>query len=177
MQIRGLSLRAAAALAFLSACGSSPVISEPAAATTPPLMWQQVTGINVLCLVRTDAGVDQGPLHDLVCKKVRDMAAEGSPAPVRIIASGDPAVLSPDNVTLLVHASVQGASGRRLLAFTIRPFRNSADQGQMLFAAVPRAVPLGNSPGNSPELEAALRAALSETLPWLTAPAGHRPIR
>ena len=91
-----------------------------------------------------------------------------SPAPVRIIAPGDPAVLSPDSVTLLVQASARGG----LLAFSIRPYRASNEA--MLFTAAPGAVPLA---GPAKDLEAALGAALSETLPWLNRPAGARPIR
>ncbi|MGA9582758.1 MAG: hypothetical protein WBR13_12405 [Allosphingosinicella sp.] len=127
--------------------------------------------VNVLCLVQTDAGVARGELHDRICNGVRDAAKVGSPAPVGIITLGDPAVLSPDSVTLLVQASVQ----RGLLAFSIRPYRNSG--APMLFSAAPRALPLSGSAGQAKEFEAAMGAALSETLPWLSRPAGARPIR
>jgi hypothetical protein len=145
--------------------------SAPAAASTPALIWRDVAQVNVLCLVQTEAGVDRGALNDRLCKSVRDAAASGSPAPVAIIAPGDPAVLSPDSVTLLVQASVDGG----LLAFSIRPYRNSGEP--MLFAAAPRAIPLAGSAARTKEFEAALGAALSETLPWLSRPAGARPIR
>ncbi len=127
--------------------------------------------MNVLCLVQTDAGVERGALHHRICDSVRDSASAGSPAPVGIIAIGDPAVLSPDSVTLLVQASVR----QGLLAFSIRPYRNSGSP--MLFTAAPRAVPLAASAGQAKEIEAALDAALSETLPWLSRPAGARLIR
>lgn len=164
-------MRGCAALALLTACGGAPVATAPALASTPALIWQDVTRVNVVCLVQTDAGVARGELHDRICNSVRDAATVGSPAPVAIIALGDPAVLSPDSVTLLVQASVQ----RGLLAFSIRPYRNSG--APMLFTAAPRAVPLAASAGSANEIEAALDAALSETLPWLSRPAGARPIR
>lgn len=164
MRFRGLSARVCAAFALLS-------LTAPALASTPAPIWRDVARVNILCLVRTAGGLDQGALNDRICTSARDMAANGSPAPVRIIVPGDPAVLAPDSVTLLVHASQDGA--RRLLAFSIRPFRNSGGESQMLFAAAPRAVPLDDSRAGRSELEAALRAALSETLPWLSAPAGQ----
>ncbi len=137
----------------------------------PALIWRDVARVNVLCLVQTDSGVERGALHNRICNSVRDAAAAGSPAPVGIIAPGDPAVLSPDSVTLLVQASAQ----RGLLAFSVRPYRNSGEP--MLFTAAPRALPLADAAGKAQKLEAALGAALSETLPWLSRPAGARPIR
>ncbi len=146
-------------------------MTTTAEASTPALIWSDVARVNVLCLVQTDSGVEHGALHNRICNKVRDSASAGSPAPVGIIAAGDPAVLSPDSVTLLVQASVHSG----LLAFSIRPYRNS--NAPMLFTAPPRAVSMAGSSGRSSELEAALGAALSETLPWLNRPAGARPIR
>ncbi|HEX8380944.1 MAG TPA: hypothetical protein VF619_10395 [Allosphingosinicella sp.] len=171
----GSLVRACGALVLLSACGAGPATTTPAEASTPPMIWRDVAQVNVLCLVQTEAGVDQGALYRRICGSVRDTAESGSPAPVRIIAAGDPAVLAPDSVTLLVHASVQGRSGNGLLAFSIRPFRNSNEP--MLFTSPPRAVSLAGPAGRASELEAALGAALSETLPWLSRPAGARPIR
>jgi hypothetical protein len=158
--------RASAALVALTVCGSA-----PAEASTPAAIWQDLARVNVMCLVQTESGVDTGALHNRICSSVRDSAAAGSPAPVAIIALGDPAMLSPDSVTLLVHASAQ----RGLLAISIRPYRGSTDA--MLFTAAPRAMPLAGSAGQAKELEAALGAALSETLPWLRRPAVARPIR
>jgi hypothetical protein len=160
--------RASAGLVLLSACAAA---TAPAEASTPALIWRDVERVNILCLVQTESGVDQGRLRDLVCDGVRKAAAKGSPVPVAIIAPGDPAVLAQGSITLLVHASLE----KDVLAFTIRPFRASADP--LLFAAAPRAVPIADPAGPAPELEAALGAALSETLPWLTRPAGARPIR
>ena len=164
-------MRACAALVLLSACGGEAMTTAAAQASTPAPIWSDVARVNVMCLVQTESGVDQGILHNRICNSVRDAAAAGSPAPVGIIAIGDPAVLSPNSVALLVQASAQ----RGLLAFSIRPYRNSGEA--MLFTAAPRALPLAGSAGEAKELEAAIGAALSETLPWLHRPAGARPIR
>jgi hypothetical protein len=170
MKSVGSFVRACTALVLLSACGGAPVTTT-AEASTPAHIWRDVARVNVLCLVQSERGVEHGALHNRICNSVRDSAAAGSPAPVGIIAAGDPAVLSPDSVTLVVQASVRSG----LLAFSIRPYRNSNEP--MLFAAPPRALSLAGPQGRSSELEAALGAALSETLPWLSRPAGARPIR
>ncbi len=164
-------MRACAALVLLSACGGEPVTTAAAEASTPAPIWRDVARVNVMCLVQTERGVDLGALHNRICNSVRDAAAVGSPAPVQVIAPGDPAMLSPDSVTLLVQASTQG---RGLLAFSIRPHRSQSEA--MLFTAAPRAVPLAGA-GAAKEFETALGAALSETLPWLSRPAGARIIR
>ncbi len=169
MRFSGSFVRASAALAALTAFSGA--LTTPASASTPAPIWQDIARVNVLCLVQTDSGVDTGTLHNRICNGVRDAAAAGSPAPVGIIAIGDPAVLSAGSLTLLVQASAQ----RGLLAFSIRPYRNSGEA--MLFTAAPRALPLAAAAGPAKELEAALGAALSETLPWLNRPAGARPIR
>jgi hypothetical protein len=171
LRFSGTFGRASAALVALAACGSASVTTPVAQASTPAPIWSGIAQVNVLCLVQTESGVDTGALHRRICNTVRDAAAAGSPAPVGIIAVGDPAVLSPNAVTLLVQASAR----RGLLAFSIRPYRNSGEA--MLFTAAPRALPLAASAGQAKELEAALGAALSETLPWLNRPAGARPIR
>jgi hypothetical protein len=170
MRFSGSVGRVSAALVALTLCGAAPVTAT-VEASTPALIWSDLVRVNVLCLVQTEAGVETGALHNRICNSVRDTAAHGSPAPVGIIAIGDPAVLSPDSVTLLVQASAR----QGLLAFSIRPYRSN--DAQMLFTAAPRAVPLAGSAGSAKQLEAALGAALSETLPWLSRPAGARPIR
>lgn len=170
MRFSGTVGRVSAALVALAALGGAP-IAAPVHSSTPAPVWQDISRVNVLCLVQTEAGVETGKLHNRICNGVRDAAAAGAPAPVGIIAIGDPAVLSPDSVTLLVQASARNG----LLAFSIRPYRSA--QEAMLFTAAPRAVPLAGAAGQAREFEAALGAALSETLPWLSRPAGARPIR
>ena len=175
MQVHGFIRRGRAAVALASAMGAAFGVHGAAGAATPAPFWSGLDRINVLCLVRSEAGVDEIRLTPRICSSVRDMAARNAPIPVGVIAPGDPAILSPDSVTLLVHASVQSDERGRLLAFHIRPYRNSTDQ--LIFAAAPRAARLADSPAVDKELEGALSAALSETLPWLSAAAGPRSIR
>jgi hypothetical protein len=169
MQLLVSIRRACATFALLCAAGLAP---SAAAASTPSPFWQGVTRVQILCLVRTEAGVDTGPLRDRLCGRVAALAGEAAPAPVAALAPGDPKLLAPDAVTILAHFNSERSAAGPLLAFSLRPFRASADAGSLLFSAAPRAVPLADAAA----LDAALHAALSETVPWQSRPAGPRPI-
>ena len=144
--------------------------AAPAGAATPPLIWQQAGAIRVLCVVAPPTGGDVRALHDdlqeELCDTARALAADGAPVPVSRVGFGDPAVLEPGTVTLLVHASVQSDGGGRLVALAVRPFRPGGDHNAILFGAAPRAVRIPASGPGGDKLEAALAAALAETLPW-----------
>ncbi|HEX8063337.1 MAG TPA: hypothetical protein VF535_08985 [Allosphingosinicella sp.] len=138
----------------------------PAQASTPVLAWQQAGAVRVLCVVGPATRPDADKLQEEMCDAVRALAADGAPMPVSRVGFGDPAVLEPGTVTLLVHASVQNDGDRRLVALDVRPFRPGGDHNAILFGAAPRAVRIpGSGPGGD-KLEAALAAALAETLPW-----------
>lgn len=164
-----------AALVAGSAMTGAPVRlpSPDLESSSPPLIWRDLTRLNILCLVNTD-DADRKALEARLCERARTFAAPGAPVPLRVIPIGDPAVLTASEATLLVHASVQpGARGERLLAFSVRPFRVSAEQTTMLFGAAPRAVSLSAGEGG---LDRALGVALAEILPWRARPSGARPI-
>ena len=162
--------------AALSLTGLS--LPASASASTPALIWQGARALRVQCVVQTEAGSGVSPFQQSLCARVAMLARRGAPIPVSTIGLGDPAIIAPGTVALLVHASVQPGSGgrERLLAFSIRPLRASADQSGVLFGAAPRAVPLPASGRSSPALDAALSATLAETLPWQNRPQGPRPI-
>lgn len=170
MQLSVPFRRVCALLALLGAAASTPTAAARAA--TPTLLWQGVARVQVLCLVRTEVGTDSGPLRDRLCGRVAALAGEGAPAPVTILAPGDPKVLAADSVTLLAHFNVERGPAGPLVALSLRPYRASAEAGGLLFAAAPRAVPLADSAA----LDSALSGALSETLPWRARPAGPQPI-
>lgn len=159
----------------LAALASLLTMATAASAETPLLMWQDVAKVQVQCLVPpVDAAART--FQTSLCERVRARVAQGAPVPVAVIAQGDPAVLAPRAVTLLVHASLQPAAKGRLVAFAIRPYRVSADQNSVLFGAAPRAATIPASAAGSPALDAALGASLSEIVPWLARPQGARPI-
>jgi hypothetical protein len=158
-------LRAFRALA-LPLGGAALLNVAPAQASTPVLAWQQAGAVRVLCVVGPATRPDADKLQEEMCDAVRALAADGAPMPVSRVGFGDPAVLEPGTVTLLVHASVQNDGDRRLVALDVRPFRPGGDHNAILFGAAPRAVRIpGSGPGGD-KLEAALAAALAETLPW-----------
>jgi hypothetical protein len=166
MEFPARLLRAFCALALLPFAGAAPLNAAPLQAATPPLTWQQAGSIRVLCLVAPSTRSDARPLQEELCDTVRTLAADRAPVPVSRVGFGDPAVLEPGTVTLLVHASVQNDGDRRLVALDVRPFRPGGDHHAILFGAAPRAVRIpGSGPGGD-KLEAAVAAALAETLPW-----------
>lgn len=151
----------------------------PVTASTPTLIWKDATRVVVLCLVAPTQLVNRQDLQDDLCRRVVAAAAQDAPMPVSEIAHGDPQVIAADTVALLVHASVQaGRDDDRVAAFSIRPFRATAEQTAQLFSAPPRAAALGRGGSGGPELNAAIDAALSEALPWRTpaGPSGPQPL-
>lgn len=158
----------------LAACGGNSSVSHGVAeAATPALAWQNVTRLNLLCLVSTDRAGERERIERSLCERVRSLSSRNAPIPVSGIALGDPAILDAAGVTLLVHAAVQDAGGDRLLVFSLRSYRPGGTDHDILFGAAPRAVSLSDAKA----LDAALQEALAETLPWLTRSDGLRPIR
>jgi hypothetical protein len=156
-------------------------LASPAPASTPSLVWQGASKLRVQCLVQTESGASTSALQSALCDRVAKLAARGAPVPVSVIGFGDPDILAPGTVALLVHASVTANGSRRLLAFTIRPFRASVQQTEVLFGAAPRAVSLPASAAGAslqfgPTVDASVASALAETLPWLAGPNTSRPI-
>lgn len=147
---------------LLAATGAvaSPVASK---AQQIPSLWRDVTSIGVTCLVQTPGGVDNGPVHARLCEAVRSLVAPGSPVPVQVVALGGEA-LEQGRVTLLVQARLTEVRGQRLIALSVRPFRNAGDAGQF-FAAAPQVV----AADDNAALDAAIREILAETLPWQAA--------
>lgn len=154
-------------LAVLAGCSVASVSAvEQPRSITPPVDWQGVREVRVLCLLQTDRPAERMPLQDLLCARVRALAADGAPVPVSELGFGDPAVLNSDAATLLVHASVRDSASGRLLIVAIRPFRTGPVDRTILFGAAPRAVPMSDGRAPAPAVDAALDAALAEILPW-----------
>jgi hypothetical protein len=167
----GMLFSAGAALSLLVACA----VSTPAPASTPALIWQDISRVGIVCLVQSERGVDSD-LQAQLCQRVKAIASHGAPAPVEIFPHGDPSVLAAGTVTLLVHASIQPSGDQRLMALNIRPFRVSAEQSSVLFGAAPRAVALPRSGASLEALDPMLADILSNTVPWLGRTTGARPI-
>lgn len=156
--------RARAALALLAACDAAPSTTAPAAASTPSLLWTSARQIAVRCQVDSHTIRDAEALKSALCARVTELAGRDSPYPVKQVVAGDPALIAPATVVLLVHASIERAAEGRLVAFTIRPAR-AAEGGDIPFGTAPRAVEM--RPASSPSaLDSALSEALAEILPW-----------
>jgi hypothetical protein len=150
------------------------LIAGVAQSSTPPLAWAGAKRLHIMCNVAGGPGIDQAALSAQLCGEVKRLAVKGAPVPVDIITLGDPAVLAADAVTLLVHASVARNGNDRLLAFTIRTYRNSDEQSAVLFGAAPRAVALKGTGIGGVAAAAAIDLALTEALPWRSAPRVQR---
>lgn len=161
MKFQGSIARARAALALLAACA---VATATAEATTPSLLWADARQVAVRCLVQSNSTGDSAALEDSLCARVRDLAGRGAPFPVVRAEAGDPALIAPETVTLLVHASVERAPTGRTVAFTIRPYR-PAEGADAPFGTPPRSIQM-RSASLSQALDSALAEALAEILPW-----------
>jgi hypothetical protein len=158
--------------AYLPAIAAALLAALPSvsSAAMPTLIWQGASAVRVQCLVGPGQDNAARPLQQTLCDRVVKQAAIGSPLPVSAIGFGDPQVIAPGTVALLVHGHIERDGDRRLLAFAIRPYRNSADQSSVLFGAPPRAALLTAAGAPTPALDAAILAALKETLPWRRGP-------
>lgn len=141
--------------------------AAPAAAATPVLAWQQAQSVRVLCLVQPETDPGAEALQAEICRSVVRLASIHAPLPVSEVGFGDPAVIAPGTVTLLVHASIAPDGDHRLLAFAIRPFRTGGVDTAQLFTAAPRALRLPATGPGGAALERSLAAALADILPWL----------
>lgn len=152
------------ACAGAAALGTVPVMMPGAAGTTPPLAWQDVREIRILCLV-SGGEPNRLQLQDELCRRVGALARVDAPAPVAPIGFGDPAILERDVATLLVHANVQSGS-EPLLVVSVRPFRGGGAERAIFFGSAPRAVPMPSSGALPEDADALLGSALDEVLPW-----------
>lgn len=143
-------------------------------ASAPTLLWRDATDIVVLCLVPHAPVLDHRALEADIGRRVVREVERDAPLPVAGITHGDPRVIAPTTVALLVHASVQIGAEGPLVAFSIRPFRAASEHGAPLFGAAPRAVALGADGRPGAEFDAAIDAALKDTLPWRADEAAFR---
>ena len=139
--------------------------ATPAAASTPSLLWANARRVAVSCLVQSRTIHDAAALKGAVCARVRGLAGRDAPFAVKQVEPGDPALVAADTVTLLVHASIEKTPRGRTVAFTIRPYRASSGEAEILFGTAPRMVELPSRTATA-ALDAALGEALAEILPW-----------
>jgi hypothetical protein len=162
--VRRLAVAFLPLISFAAACSAGP---SAANAESPSLFWQGVKTVAVVCLVQSRAG-NRPDLAAQLCARVRELASQGAPGPVRVVEMGDRALVDPASVTLLVHASVEQAPGGQAVAFTMRPHRALGGQDEILFGSSPRTASLKATGPIGASLDPGLSAALGEILPWRT---------
>lgn len=170
--------RSAVACLLLAACGGEAVSEsvQPAgpaiapAGATPPLSVQDVAQLRILCVVAGDAQAEQ--IRRDLCAAVTRIASHGATVPVAIANLGDPIVLQPAVLTVIVQGAIERDAEPRLV-LALRPYRAGGAETDVLIAPAPRSIPLGDTA----RLEAALAQALDEILPWRTPDRGPQPIR
>ena len=146
-----------------------------ASASTPSLFWEGANRLAIVCDVSPSAEAASIALAAEMCGAVQRIAKGDAPIPVQIMSVGDPVLIAPGTVILLVHGSIEPAPGGRLLTYVIRPHRVSTPN-EILFGAAPRAVMIGHSRVNHQALSAALESTLAEVLPWRFRPGQPRPL-
>lgn len=161
MTLPGSFARARAALVLLVACAVAPAM---AGAATPSLLWTKARQVAVRCLVHSSTTRDAAALEAALCARVRELAGRGAPYPVKQVGAGDPALIAPGTVTLLVHASIERTPRGRTVAFTLRPSR-VLEGGDIPFGTSPRIVEMASA-SPTPALSLALAESLEEILPW-----------
>jgi len=155
--------------AWISALSLIVAMVKPSMASTPSLAFDGARLLGVHCLLAPDRLPDRRALQTSICERVRTLAADKAPMPVVVLPAGDPRLIAPDTLVLLVHAAVQGDDRPEpLLILTVRSFRATAAPSE-LFGATPRAVAMTRD-DKAPGIDVALTAALAETLPWRSPP-------
>lgn len=134
-----------------------------------PLAYQDIERVQVLCLVQTGRGVAPETDRTRLCDLVADLAGRGTDLPVSVIATGDPQVVAPSRITVLVHGSLVGSDR---IALTMRPYRPAITGSDVLFGSMPRVIDFSDNA----ELESAISASLDEILPWRTGRTQARPL-
>lgn len=139
---------------------------------TEPLAYRDLEKLQILCLVQTDGVLAETDISQSLCESVAKAAGSDSPIPVEIIAIGDPQVVKPRRLTVLVHAAIDNSERKRRLALTMRPYRPAAAGSDVLFGAMPRIVAWDDEGAR----ERTIAAALDEILPWRGTPGQVRPL-
>ena len=137
------------------------------------LAYRNVEKLLVLCLVQQDGMVADTSVSASICDRVAQLAAVGTDIPVAVISLGDPQVVAPGRLTILVHAAISHADGEPQMALVMRPYRPSLPEADVLFGATPRIA----DPRDDAAISRAISAGLDEILPWRSQPGQFRQIQ
>lgn len=138
-------------------------------AMNPPLAYSNIERLQILCLLQSDGMLASADDNQRLCSKVAKEAGSDVDLEVSVIRTGDPQVVAPGRLTLLVHGALD-QSGR--IALTIRPYRPAATGSEVLFGSMPRVAAFADDDS----LEEAISDSLDEVLPWRRASVRSRRI-
>lgn len=100
--------------------------------------------LQILCVLSADGRFDRAKLQAELCEAAAVAARRGASLPVEVIGTGDPKLLDPAALSLLVHASLTEVAGEAVLTATARGYRPGRVEAE-LFGPAPVVVPIGDS--------------------------------
>ena len=129
----------------------------------PPPSVLSLERVQVLCVLSADGRFDRLQLQSSLCDAAVKVARQDATMPVQMIGVGDPNLLDPTAISLLVHASITTVAGQPVLVIATRPYRARPEQTD-IFGPAPVAVPIGDD--FEAAAESAMRTLIPPLLPW-----------
>ncbi|WP_114952114.1 hypothetical protein [Sphingosinicella terrae] len=153
--------------AFVSLCASASMAMTPPLVANADPSWRGVDRLDILA--QLSGPIDENFPADGFCERVRRIAAEGAPVPVRCVSIGEAmAAEGSASALVVVQGAIQPLGGERVLIVAARRTASAGlEPGPLYLGAAPRAARLAGPAAATDEAEAALRGALTEILPWL----------
>lgn len=108
----------------------------------PPSVLSQ-DRLQVLCVLSAERA-DRLKLQAELCEAAAAAARRTTRLPVEVIGVGDPKLLDPTALSLLVHASVGRVGAQDVLTMAVRAYQVRVEQAE-IFGPPPIALPFANS--------------------------------
>ena len=129
----------------------------------PPASVLSLERVQVLCVLSADGRFDRLQLQSSLCDAAVAVARQDAGLPVQMIGVGDPDLLDPAAMSLLIQASIASVADRPVLVISVRPFRSGPVQPE-IFGPAPVAVDIDDN--FEAAAESALRTLIPPLLPW-----------
>lgn len=143
--------------AVLSADAVRPVGTMP-----PPPSVLDLDRVQMLCVLAADGRSDRLSLQTSLCEAAVTAARAKVRLPVVVIGVGDPKLLDPTALSILVQASLTNVAGQSVLTATARGYRTGSVEAE-LFGPAPVAIPLDQ--GFASAVDQAMRQLVPPLLP------------
>lgn len=126
----------------------------------PPSSVLSLDRVQLLCVLSAEGRFDRLQLQSTLCDAAVAEARPGATLPVEMIGTGDPRLLDPAAMSLLVQAAITTIADQPVLVVAARPYRTGPEPTE-IFGPAPVAIPVGDN------FEAAARTALHTLIPPL----------